>query len=132
MMQKQGLKRLSIILFLLFVISTIATIIIVFQDSNSVFAFRFIIGYVIFLFIFMIYSLIVMFMRLKKLSAVEIRKRFIRFIVTFIVLSAVSLGYDYFFRSGITNYYNVFLIPFGLSVGVNFFDIVYESRKGDI
>lgn len=131
-MKRQPLRQTSIILFLLFVIGLIVTLIIVFRDSDSVFAHRFIVGYVIFLFIFTIYCLSVMLVRLRKLNGVEIRKRIFQFVITFAVLSVVSLGYDYFFKTGVTNFYDVFPVPFALAIGINFSDLVYGSKKEEV
>lgn len=126
-LKEKTLKQTTIILSLLFVIGLIGTLIIVFLGSDSVFAHRFIIGYVVFIFINTIYCLSIILMRFRKLNGAEIRKRIFQFVITFAVCSTVSLGYHYFFKAGITNYYEIFPVPFALAIGINFIDLVYGS-----
>ena len=96
-MKKFHSNLVSIMLYTIFVLSTIITLFIVYKDIDNSFSFKFVIGYVIFLILFLIYFIIATVINMRKLKWFDIRKRMYRFIASFVFLSGTSIIYYYFF-----------------------------------
>ena len=120
---------LTYIIYLLAVIGTIITLFIVYKDIDSSFSFAFIIGYIIFLFLAFLYSMIPIIINLRKLRWGGIRKRLYKFIAYFVLLSALVYTVDYIFQPSELDLYSIVSIPLGLSLGIAFFDLVFFKDK---
>lgn len=121
-------KALPIIFYTIFGISTTLLLIILFKDIDNSFSYKFIVFYVVFLLLFFIYFIIVMVIEMRKLKWSNIRKRLYKFISYFLILSAISMIYNYFFNIEM-EYYEVFSIPLGVSLGISFFDLVIFRKS---
>jgi len=79
---KEGmdLSKLNKTLYAMGVIGLIITLFIVYKNTKNVFAVRFVIGYVIFIFLLAFYFLSVTILRMRKLKWVELRKRILKFV----------------------------------------------------
>ncbi|OKL38234.1 hypothetical protein [Domibacillus mangrovi] len=64
----------SIVFYAFFIVSTITTLVIVYMDLDNTIANAFVIGYVIFILLFFLYSIIVTLVNLGKLKWFEIKK----------------------------------------------------------
>jgi hypothetical protein len=113
----------------IFVVSTLITLFIVYKDIDNSFSFIFLICYVIFLFLFLIYFIIATVINMRKLKWFDIRKRMYRFITSFVFLSGTSIIYNYFFKPAEIDYYRIFSIALGLSLGIAFFDLAFSRKK---
>lgn len=117
------------IIYLLFAIGTILTMIIVYKNIKAPVATRFVIGYVIFTFLFLFYIIFMAILNTTKLKWVEIRRRLFRFIVSFILLATLGYIADYLFRPSKIDLFRNFSIAFGLSFGVYFTDVIFFKNK---
>ncbi|AZV43204.1 hypothetical protein BAOM_2595 [Peribacillus asahii] len=52
-----------------------------------------------------------------------------RFLTSIVFLSGTSIIYYYFFKPAEIDYYRIFSIALGLSLGVAFFDLVFSRKK---
>ena len=128
-MKKFPSKLISIMLYTIFVVSTIITLFIVYKDIDNLFSYKFLIGYVIFLVLYLIYFIIATVINMRKLKWFDIRKRMYRFITSFVFLSGTSIIYYYFFKPAEIDYYRIFSIALGLSIGVAFFDLSFSLNE---
>ena len=120
---------ISILFYTIFVVSTIITLFIVYKDIDNLFSFKFVIGYVIFLVLYLIYLIIATVINMRKLKWFDIRKRMYGFIASFVFLSGTSVIYYYFFKPAEIDYYRIFSIALGISLGVSFFDLSFFRKK---
>ncbi|WP_338786115.1 hypothetical protein [Metabacillus sp. FJAT-53654] len=128
-MKKFPTNLISNMFYTIFVVSTIITLFIVYKDIDNSFAIKFVIGYVVFLMLFIFYFIVATVNNMRKVKWVDIIKRMYRFISTFVLLSGTSIIYCYFFRQTEIDYYRIFHIALGLSLGIAFFDLAFSSKK---
>ncbi|AOV09105.1 hypothetical protein BI350_05530 [Sporosarcina ureilytica] len=115
----------------MFVVSTGITFYIVYRDIDNSFSFKFLVGYVIFLFLYLVYFIIATVINIRKLRWFDIGKRLYRFIASFVCLSGTSIIYYYFFKSTEIDYYRVFSPALGISLGISFFDLAFSNKKNE-
>lgn len=120
---------LTYIIYILAVIGMIITLFIVYKDIDSSFSFAFIIGYITFLFLAFIYSMIAIMINLRKLSWIGIRKRLYKFIAYLVLFSVCSYIAGYIFKTSEFDLLNIISIPLGLSLGIAFLDLVFFKDK---
>ncbi|MFS0892572.1 hypothetical protein [Peribacillus frigoritolerans] len=118
---------LNLILFIVFLAGTILTIFIIYKDIDTSLSLKFIIGYVIYLLLYCLFSLFLVIANTWKLNWIQIRKRFFTFIIWFISLSALNYLLSYFFRSEIDVW--DLGIPLGVSFGLAFSDLMSWKKK---
>jgi len=114
-------------------VGLIITIFIVYKDTSnsSSFAIWFIIGYIICLVLFCLYSTFMVVLRLRELKWVEIRKRLFKSICYFIAFLVLNLVTDYFSKSTIDVLKNA-SIALGLSFGISFYNSIFLDEKQDL
>lgn len=120
---------LNIILFGIFVLSTIITLFIVYKDIDTPYSFIFVIGYVIFLLAFALYIVIVACINLRKSNWEEIRIRTLSFIGLFILLSTANYLFNYFLKPEKNHTYGFLLTALAFSFGLSFFDMAWRKKK---
>lgn len=119
---------LNLILFIVFLAGTILTMFIIYKDIDTSLSFKFIIGYVIYLLLYSLFSILLVIVNTKKLNWIQIRKRLFTFITSFIFLSAAHYLIDYFFRHSEMDVWD-FGIPLGISFGLAFSDLMAWKKK---
>ena len=128
-MKKFPLNLISIMFYAFFVVSTIITLLIVYKDIDNAFSFNFLMGYIIFLILFLFYFIITIAVNMRKLRWVDLRKRIYKFIISFVLLSGTSIIFYYFFKSAEIDFYRIFSNTLGLSLGIAFFDLASSRKK---
>ncbi|MGG4201764.1 hypothetical protein [Peribacillus frigoritolerans] len=119
---------LNLILFIVFLAGTILTIFIIYKDIDTSLSLKFIIGYVIYLLLYGLFSIFLIIANTRKLNWIQIRKRFFTFIIWFISLSALHYLLFYFFRSSEMYPWDLG-IPLGVSFGLAFSDLMSWKKK---
>ncbi|MED3576120.1 hypothetical protein [Cytobacillus praedii] len=119
---------LNLILFIVFLAGTILAIFIAYKDIDTSLSLKFIIGYVIYLLLYGLFSISLVIANTRKLNWIQIRKRLFRFIIWFIPLSVGHFLIDYFFSRSEMNVWNLG-IPFGVSFGLAFSDLMTWKKK---
>ncbi|MFS0670513.1 hypothetical protein AB1L12_21735 [Peribacillus frigoritolerans] len=119
---------LNLILFIVFLAGTILTIFIIYKDIDTSLSLKFIIGYVIYLLLYCLFSLFLVIANTKKLNWIQIRKRLFTFIIWFISLSALNYLLSYFFRRSEMDVWDLG-IPLGVSFGLAFSDLMSWKKK---
>jgi hypothetical protein len=95
-MKKMQLYLFTRVLYLMFVIVSIISLVIVYGDIDGSFAFRFLIGYLYFALFMILYVPSITFLNLRKFKGAEIRKRLLKFIALFISFGVINYVFDYF------------------------------------
>jgi amino acid transporter len=119
------------IIYLLFIIGTIVTLLIVFGSIDNSISAYFLGGYAFFAVIIVLYTIFGTILNLRKLKWVEIRKRLLKFIIYFILFGVINFIFDYFFRPTNIDLFREFSTPFGFALAVSFYDIIAFSKKKD-
>ncbi|MDQ0273975.1 hypothetical protein [Cytobacillus purgationiresistens] len=119
---------LNLILFIVFLVGTILTIFIIYKDIDTSLSLKFIIGYVIYLLLYGLFSIFLVIANTRKLNWIQIRKRFFTFIILFISLSTLHYLLSYFFRRSEMDVWDLG-IPLGVSFGWAFSDLMSWKKK---
>ncbi|PLT28460.1 hypothetical protein CUU66_18315 [Peribacillus deserti] len=121
-------NNLAYIIYTSVFIGTIIMLFIVYKDINNDFAFAFIIGFLIILLLSFIYFIVLVLYNMRKLKWLEIRKRVIKFVIYFIVISACTYLLKYIFQHSKIDIYD-FGTPLGISVSLAFFDLIFSKEE---
>lgn len=126
MHQKTSVNKFLIYFYALFIISTLITVWIVYKLPDHSWTYPVIISYLVLAFGFLVYFLIISFLKIKKLDNRDIKKRVKRFVFYFILLNAVSFTLA---LVGFTdlNIASSLSISFGLSCGIAFLDVAFTK-----
>ncbi len=118
-----------ILFYSVFILSTIVTIVIVYKDIEHSLAVKFIVGYVIFLLVSLFFFLIAATSNIRKLKWIQIRKRVYIFMISFTLLSSSNIALNYFLNPAEMDYYKIFSIALGISLGIAFFDLTFRKES---
>ncbi len=116
-MKKSKINIFEGVFFALLVIATGVLFFIIYNDVDSDISFKFIVGYVICLLIFVIYEIIIGIINLRKLTWGEARKVLLKFIALTILWTILLYGLDYFFRPLKKDLLRSFPIGLGTALG---------------
>ncbi|MGG4155860.1 hypothetical protein [Bacillus muralis] len=119
---------LNLIFMIVLLAGTALTIFIIYKDIDTSLSLKFIIGYVIYLLLYGLYSLFWVIANTRKLNWIQIRQRFFTFIIWFITLSALHYLLSYFFRRSVMDVWDLG-IPFGVSFGLAYSDLMFRKMK---
>ncbi len=119
------MRKFSITYLILFSISTILTIFIVYQDVNHPLATAMVGGYAIFLIASLFYFLFASLWQARKLPRPELQRRARRFILYFVIF----FGLSFLMNLSDPNYFKSISIALGMSLGLSFFDMVFLPKK---
>ena len=119
------------ILYVLAVIGTVISLFIVYKDIDSIFAIRFLMGFLYFALFMLLYISFITVINLRKFQGAEIRKRLLKSIVLFISFGVLNYVFDYFFRPSNMNSFREFSVALGLSFGITFTDAILLKSKVD-
>ncbi|MCG1021482.1 hypothetical protein [Sutcliffiella horikoshii] len=119
------MRKISIAYLIIFTISTILTIFIVYRDVNHPFVTVMVSGYAIFLIASLLYFLFAILWKARKLPRPELQRRAGRFILYF----AIFFGLSFLINIGDPNYYKSISIALGMSLGLSFFDLAFLPKN---
>lgn len=117
------------ILYVLFIMGTIVVLRMAYNGINSSIALKFGIGYLFLTFFLILYIPIITVLNSKKLEWYDIKRRLIRFIVTFILFGSLNYIFDYVFRPSNINLFRNFSIALGTAFGISFVDVILLKKK---
>ena len=127
-MEKDRVIIFTRILFVLFAVGTVISMVIVYSDADGKLAYNFLLGYVFLAFFMLLYTPIVTIINSRKLKWTEIRRKILRFFVFFILLSILNFGFDYLIRPYDIDAFRIFSNAFGVSFGITFIDVVFLKK----
>lgn len=135
-MEKDRVIIFTRILFVLFAVGTVISMVIVYSDADGKLAYNFLLGYVFLAFFMLLYTPIVTIINSRKLKWTEIRRKILRFFVFFILLSILNFVFDYLIRPSDIDAFRIFSNAFGVSFGISFIDVLFlrktESLKKSV
>lgn len=127
-MEKDRVIIFTRILFVLFAVGTVISMVIVYSDADGKLAYNFLLGYVFLAFFMLLYTPIVTIINSRKLKWTEIRRKIFRFFVFFILLSILNFGFDYLIRRSDIDAFRIFSNAFGVSFGISFIDVLFLRK----
>ncbi|WP_199621991.1 hypothetical protein [Paenibacillus alkalitolerans] len=119
---------LNVILSTMVGLGMVISLLIAYKDIDTPLAFKFLVGYVIYLVLYALYLTSAILINMRKLTWIEISKRLFTFIISFIFLSGSLFLFNYIFRPSEIDVGDL-IIPLGLSVGIAFFDLMIFGKK---
>jgi hypothetical protein len=128
-LRRDKLLILTRVLYILFLIGTIISLVIVYKDIKNNIAIKFVIGYVILTFFLLLYIPIVTILNLRKSKLIDIKTRMIKFISLFIIFTALNYGIDFILRHSNINIFREIPTALGLAFGLSFIDVILFKKK---
>lgn len=128
-LKKVNTRNIIKVIYILLAIGGISTMFIIYKDYDNKFTFRFVVAYILFLFISVLYMVVISLLQLKKLKWVDIKKRLIRFIMGGITISILNCFFDYIFMPDRTDIVDNSVNAFALSFAITFFDLMFLKIK---
>lgn len=116
------------IIYFLFMICTIITCIIVYNNIYNSMATKFVIGYSIFALFMLLYIPIITLLNSRKLKWNYLRKVLIKFAILFAIFFTLNCIFDYIFKSSNINMFKATYHALGSSFGLAFIDVTFLKR----
>ena len=117
------------IIYLLIIVATIITGFIVYKDIDSKVAIGFVVGYVIFLFVYLLFTIFITIYNSRKFKWIELRRRFFKVAIYFITISVLNYILDYFFRPSEIDLFKILTRAFAIAFGICFSDVMFFKKK---
>lgn len=117
------------ILYVTYILATIVSIYISYNDFDSTRAFNFVLGYLFFTFFMLIFFPVKMVMSMVKFDRKEVRKSIVKFLTYFILISVSIYTFNFIFRPDSIDIVRIISVSLGCSFGSSFFNYIYLSRK---
>lgn len=117
------------IVYLLIIVATIITGFIVYKDIDSKVAIGFVVGYVIFLFVYLLFTIFITIYNSRKFKWIELRRRFLKVAIYFITISVLNYILDYFFRPSEIDLFKILTRAFAIAFGICFSDVMFFKKK---
>ena len=117
------------IIYLLIIVSTIITCFIVYRDIDSKVAIGFVVGYVIFLFGYLLFTIFITIYNSRKFKWMELRRRFFKVAIYFITISILNYILNYFFRPSEIDLFKILTRAFAIAFGICFSDVMFFKKK---
>ena len=132
-MKKYNLFKYKIMYFIyaLLLLSTIITLFIVYKDIDNSLSIKFVIGYVIFLFLSAICFTIVTILNMRTLKWFDIRKRLLKFIGSFVLFGSANIIVNYVFKQSKIDSLDWIGSALGMSLGISFYDLIFFKKEED-
>lgn len=121
-------NRISILLYIVFLIGLLVAMSIVLTDIDTPNSFRFVIGFVIFLLLFGLFQMILVIMNIKKLPGIDIKRRILKFAGTFVFLMTVTYISNYLLWPERLDNLD-FGAPLGWALGITFYDLLFKKSE---
>lgn len=129
MIKRNRILNLTKVLFLVFGIGTIISLIIVYMDSDSQIAYKFVLAYVFLAFFMILYIPMITIINSRKVKWKEIRKRLFIFIILLLLFVPISYGLDYIQNPLEAKLFQKLPQNIGITFSIAFFDIVFLKDK---
>ena len=117
------------IIYLLIIVATIITGFIVYKDIDSKVAIGFVVGYVIFLFVYLLFTIFITIYNSRKFKWIELRRRFFKVAIYFITISVLNYILHYFFRPSEIDLFKILTRAFAIAFGICFSDVMFFKKK---
>lgn len=119
------------ILYIIFIIGTIISLFIVYNDLDSSIAYNFVMIYGFFTLFMLLYIPLTTIVNLRKLKLTELKAKILKFIILFILFGAINYGLDYIFRPLKIDLLREFSTALGLAFGISFIDVIFLKDKNN-
>ena len=116
------------IIYLLIIVATIIKGFIVYKDIDSKVAIGFVVGYVIFLFVYLLFTIFITIYNSRKFKWIELRRRIFKVAIYFITISVLNYILDYFFRPSEIDLFKILTRAFAIAFGICFSDVMFFKK----
>lgn len=120
-------NSLNLIIFGLLIVGGIVTFFIVYKDIDHSFSSKFVVGYIFFMFLYVLYFTILVIFNISKLKWVDLRKRLIKFVAYFVLLFGVSYLVGLIYKPIELN--RMIAMSLQLSFIFVFIDLLFNEKK---
>jgi len=120
--------RLINIMYSIFIPGIILTMYIVYKDINNIWSTRFVIGYAVFMMLFLVYLVGSTIFKLRDLKWEEIKGRLIKVFFIFISMWAMNILLMYLIKGEINILHNL-EIHMAMAFGIIFWDLVAAPQR---
>ena len=117
------------IIYLVIIVATIITCFIVYKDIDSKVAIGFVVGYAIFMFLYLIFIVFITIFNLRKFKWIDIRTKLFKLLIYFIIISGLNYSLDYYFRPSEIELFKILTRSFAIAFGVCFGDVMFFQKK---
>lgn len=124
-MKKISILNIAIAGILL--ISFIVMMVLVYTDSNSAYAPTFVLGTLVFMFLYVIYLAVIAGWKTTEMKRGEKKKRLTRVLLWFASFCLFDIVESWLFSSGLEA--ADFYISFGIAVGIAYFDVIFMKKR---
>ena len=128
-MRKNSMLIFTKILYGLFLIGTIITLLIVYIRIDTSISFKFLIGYVLFAFFMLLYVPIITIINSRKLKWVEIRKRLLKLLILFVFFAISHYIFDFFSKPSKIDLFRELTTALSLAFGISFIDVTFLKKE---
>ena len=128
-MNKIKLYEITKILYIIFGISTILAIYIVYRDLINKIAFNFLIGYLFLTLLLLIYLIVIFIINLKKLKWIKIRNVLLKFLSLFILFGILNYIIDFLFRPSNIDIFKELSVALGISFSISFGSVIFLKHE---
>ena len=128
-MRKNSTLIFTRILYGLFLIGTIITLLIVYRHINTNISFKFLIGYVLLTFFLLLYVPVITIINSRKLKWVEIRKRLLKLLILFALFGISHYFFDFFSRPSKIDLFRELSTALALAFGISFIDVTFLKKE---
>ncbi|GGE58041.1 hypothetical protein [Priestia taiwanensis] len=117
----------NILLSILLVVGAIVVAFLLYTDMNTAFSRVFIIGYVIVLFVYALFTILLVTIKARTLTRAQIGQRLLKFSMWFVFFSVIKYAVSSLDGTPEISF-AYFALPFGLSFGLAFSDLINKRR----
>lgn len=128
-MKKNKILLFTKVIWSLFIVTTIALLIISYNNINNSITHIFSSWYVLLVVFFILYTPIITIFNARNLKWYDIKNRLIKFISLFVLFLAVNCGFNYVFKSSNTDLSSSCYNALGLSFAITFIDVTFLKRE---
>lgn len=128
-MKKNKRLLFTKVLYSLFLLATIVTFFIIYKNIDNAISFKILIGYLFLTFFMLVYVPFIALVNTRNFKWVYIRKRIVKFITIFILLSTLNYFFDTIMRPSKIDLFSIFSTTLGLSFGIAFSEFIFFKDK---
>ncbi|KMM37999.1 hypothetical protein [Guptibacillus hwajinpoensis] len=121
------LHPVNLTLFGVFLISLAVMMLIVYNDTDSKYDMVIVISCLVYFFLYVGYVTIIALLKTIRMNRDEKKARILKFLAWFLVLSVVDIATSFVTSSEIRS--EDFFVPFGMAIGIAFFDVMFFKKR---
>jgi hypothetical protein len=131
-MKKNNTLLFTKIIYLLVIIGTIITMIVVYNNIDNNIATKFVIGYAVLIIFFLLYVPIITLINARRFKWTYIKKMLNEAIFFFVIIFIFNCVFDYIFKRSCIDIVNACINSFCISFSGAFIDVTFLKKGGEL